>query len=177
MQEIDIQGFNILNETLKRMKKLLILALATSAMLLISCDKFGYSAQYKYDVSDEYGTRAILNGHDETGPDITWEEGDIIEFEVQVFKEEYLTLAKEEGKLVYENGSWVTYKVYGSSFSKVDCISVHASTLDCSVRMRFSCQNGDLRHPDSNSFVCTWVRTIPFAEGLQTVLVKLPFEN
>lgn len=161
------------------MKNLTILALAAYALLFASCGKFGLSAQYKFDVSEEYGTRAILNGHarDETGPDITWEEGDIIEFEVQVFKGEYRTLDKEEGKLVYENGSWVTYRAHGSSFSEVDHISVHASTLDCSVRMRFLCQNGDLRHADSNYFLAEWVRTIPFAEGLQTVLIELPFGN
>ena len=154
------------------MKKLTILTLA-------ACGKFGFSAQYKYDVSEDYGTRAILNGHahDETGPDITWEEGDVIEFKVQVIKGENRTLDKEEGKLVYESGSWVTYRAHGSSFSEVDHISVHASTLDCSVRMRFFCQNGDLRHADPSYFVSEWVRTIPFEEGLQTVLVALPFGN
>ena len=164
------------------MKHLTILALAAYALLFASCGKFGLSAQYKFDVSEEYGTRAILNGHarDETGPDITWEEGDIIYFNVVVFKGELWErgiLDKEEGKLVYENGSWVTYRAHGSSFSKVDCISVHASTLDCSVRMRFLCQNGDLRHADPNYFLAVWVRTIPFAEGLQTVLIELPFGN
>ena len=161
------------------MKKLTILTLAACALLFASCGKFGLSAQYIFDVSEEYGTRAILNGHahDETGPDITWEERDIIEFEVQVFKGEYRTLDKEEGKLVYENGSWVTYRAHGSSFSKVDRISVHSSSRDCSVRMRFFCQNGDLRHADSNYFLAEWVRTIPFEEGLQTVLVALPFGN
>lgn len=165
------------------MKKLTILTLVACAVLFAACGKFGFSAQYRYDVSEEYGTRAILNSHahDETGPDITWEEGDIIEFQVQVIKGEKRTLDKEEGKLVYESGSWVTYRAHGSSFSKVDHISVHASTLDCSVRMRFFCQNGDMkqamRYGDPNYFVAEWVRTIPFAEGQQTVLVTLPFEN
>lgn len=161
------------------MKWLTILALAASALLFASCGKFGFSAQYRYDVLEEYGTRAILNdhAHDETGPDITWEEGDIIEFQVQVIKGEHRTLDREEGKLVYENGSWATYRAHGSSFSKVDRISVHASTLDCSVRMRFFCQNGDLRYADPSYFVAEWVRTIPFEEGPQTVLVALPFGN
>ena len=96
-------------------------------------------------------------------------------------KGENRTLDKEEGKLVYESGSWVTYRAHGSSFSKVDHISVHASTLDCSVRMRFFCQNGDMkqamRYGDPNYFVAEWVRTIPFEEGPQTVLVALPFGN
>ena len=157
------------------MKSVSILALTACTVLFSSCDKFGYSAQYKYDVSDEYGTtRAILHGHDDSGPDITWEEGDMIEFTVKVMKDER-TLNKEEGKLVYENGSWVTYKAYGSSFTKVDHISVHASTLDCSVRIRFSCTNGDIKTADPNCFTSTWVRTVPFEEGLQTILVTLPF--
>ena len=67
-----------------------------------------------------------------------------------------------------------TYRAHGSSFSKVDRISVNSSSRDCSVRMRFFCQNGDLRHADSSYFVAEWVRTIPFEEGLQTVLVALP---
>ena len=166
------------------MKALTILTLSACSLLFAACGKFGFSAQYKYDVSEEYGTRATLNGHNEFGPDITWEEGDIIYFNVVVFKGELWErgiLDKEEGKLVYENGSWVTYRAHGSSFSKVDCISVHASTLDCSVRMRFFCQNGDMkqamRYGDPNYFVAEWVRTIPFAEGQQTVLVTLPFGN
>lgn len=55
------------------MKKLTILTLAACALLFVACGKFGYSAQYRYDVSEEYGTRAILNGHahDETGPERT----------------------------------------------------------------------------------------------------------
>ena len=155
----------------------MFLATAACAMMFTSCSKFGYSAQYKYDVSDEYGTRAILNGHDESGPDITWEEGDLIEFKVEVIRGEHRTLDREEGKLVYENGSWTTYRAHGSSFSKVDRISVHASTLDCMVRMRFFCLNGDFRNGDPNAFSATWVSTIQFSEGIQTVLVSLPFAD
>lgn len=33
----------------------------------------------------------------------------------------------------------------------------------------------DIRNPDANTFTAEWVRVIPFSEGIQTILVTLPF--
>ena len=143
--------------------------------MITACNKGVFSAQLKYEVSNGTETRAILNGIDQSGIDVTWEEGDMIVLKVEVTKGESEIMDSVEGKLVYENGSWATYVVQGTSISKVDCISVSSSTLDCKVVTHFSCQNGVPMVADPNYFSATWIQTIPFAEGQQTVLVKPRF--
>lgn len=161
------------------MKKLILLALAAAAMMLTSCNKGLFSSQIKFDVSDTAGTKAVLNGVGESGMiNVTWEEGDFFQFDVEVYPENALPYTlpwnKVEGKLVYEDGSWVIYEAHGSSFTKEDYISVGAPSLNCIVRASFLCTNGDLRTGDPNCFTCSWVQTVPFAEGPQTIQVKLP---
>lgn len=167
------------------MKKLIILGIATISLMLTACNKGAFSSQLLFSVSDELETRAILNGADESGLDITWEEGDQIEYSVEVYRNLSLeqgadlrkALDKVEGKLVYKGGYWVTYEANGSSYKQVDYISVRSSTLESVIRSRFQCQNGDMRQPTPDTFTAEWVQTVPFAEGQQTILVRLPFGN
>ena len=111
----------------------IIFAIAV-AILLPACNAFKYSAQLKFDVSDMIQTKATLNNHGETGPDITWEEGDLVTLKVEVNQggdngvppKNYDTV---DGKIVYENGAWVTYVARGSSFSKTEQITVTSPPL------------------------------------------------
>ena len=163
------------------MKKMIMLGMTAILLILTACNKGAFSSQLKFSVSNEFGTRAVLNGTDESGLDIVWEEGDLIEYTVEVYRyssqDPGVNLKKisdkMEGYLAYENGSWVTYEARGSSFTQVDHISVRSSSLENTVRSRFHCENGNYPSPDC--FVAEWVQTIPFAEGEQTMLVKLPF--
>lgn len=157
------------------MKTLFYLSVAALLLMISTCSKSVFSAQIKYEISNGTDTKAILNGIDPSGFNVIWEEGDMIVLKVEVIKGDSETLDSVGGKLVCENGSWVTYVAHGNSFSRVDCISVSSSTLDCKVKTRFSCQNGNLQVADPNSFSAAWTQTIPFAEGQQTVLVKPRF--
>lgn len=167
------------------MKKLFIWGIIAFSLLLTACNKGAFSSQLQFSVSDELETKAILNGADESGLDITWEEGDQIEYSVEVYRnlsqeqgpDLRKAIDKVEGKLVYENGYWVTYEANGSSYKQVDFIFVRSSTLESVIRSRFQCQNGDLRQPTPDTFTAEWVQTVPFAEGQQTILVRLPLGN
>ncbi len=158
------------------MKKTILLAAAALLLILTSCDKWGYTAQYSFNVSDKLETKAILNSADESGIDITWEEGDEISVSVEVYADKVMMpISTASGKLVYENGDWTTYVAKGRSYTKAEYISVNSTTLNCKVRMRYLCLNGDLAHGDPNAFDAEWVRTYPFAEGAQSILITLPF--
>ncbi|MBR5397306.1 MAG: hypothetical protein IK145_05590 [Bacteroidales bacterium] len=157
-------------------RKLLLSLPAAMVLLMGACNKLEYNAQFKFDVSDEFETRAILNGHSESGADITWEEGDEIIMSIEIYQDGMRwPLNTVDGKLVYEEGKWKTYKAKGSSFVEKESISVSSPFLNSKVRIRFQCNNGDIRNPDANTFSSEWVRTIPFTEGLQSILVTLPF--
>ena len=160
------------------MRKIMLAIVVT--VLLPSCNAFKYSAQYKFNVSDEIQTKATLNSHDETGPDITWEEGDFVTLRVEVYQsgdhgfnppKNYDTV---DGKIVYENGSWVTYVARGSSFSKTEQITVSSPTMDSSVLMRYTLINGDRETDPEHHFEVVWEEYRPFSEGKQSVLVQLP---
>ena len=151
------------------MKKTIALTMAAFSLMLTACNKDTYFSQLGFEVSD-VSTRAIWNQGDVVS--FTWEEGDLIELKVEVVqdkgKTEKKTMDQVEGKLVYENGAWVTYEAEGSSFSKVDFIPVSSSTLDCKVKTTFSFESGFSAH---------WTHTVPFTEGRQTVLVMFPYGN
>ena len=157
----------------------IIIAIAV-AIMLPACNAFKYSAQYKFNVSDEIQTRAILNGHPETGPDITWEDGDFVTFRVEVNQsgDHGFNPPKNydavDGKVVYEKGSWVTYVAHGSSFSKTEQNSVSSPTMDSYVLMRYTLINGDRETDPENHFEVVWEEYRPFSEGKQSVLVQLP---
>ena len=155
----------------------LYLSIAAVMVLLFgACNKLGYNAQLKFEVSDELETKAILNGHSETGADITWEEGDVIILGIEIYQDEMrMPLNTVDGKLVYQDGKWRTFEAKGSSFVEKESISVSSPFLGSKVRIRFLCNNGDIRKPDANTFTAEWVRVIPFSEGLQTIQVTLPF--
>ena len=68
------------------MKKLFIWGITAISLLLTACNKGAFSSQLQFSVSDELETKAILNGADESGLDITWEEGDQIEYSVEVYR-------------------------------------------------------------------------------------------
>lgn len=150
-------------------------------LVATACNKNGlsheYTAKYKFEVSDEIGTKGILN----SPGSITWEEGDKIYLYIQVYDESdwalYVmgekTMDTIEGSIVYENGSWTTYVAENSSLVKTDRITVTSPSLDCTVSMRFSYTNRTAVDPDH--FISSWVRTIPFAQGRQSIEVKLPF--
>ena len=156
----------------------IIFAIAV-AILLPACNAFKYSAQLKFDVSDMIQTKATLNNHGETGPDITWEEGDLVTLKVEVNQggdngvppKNYDTV---DGKIVYENGAWVTYVARGSSFSKTEQITVTSPTLDCYVMMRYFLSNGDRETDPEHHFEVVWEEYRPFSEGRQSILVQLP---
>lgn len=149
---------------------------AAMALLFGACNKLGYNAQLKFEVSDELETKAILNGHSETGADITWEEGDVIILGIEIYQDEMrMPLNTVDGKLVFQDGKWKTFEAKGSSFVEKESISVSSPFLGSKVRIRFLCNNGDIRKPDANTFTAEWVRVIPFSEGLQTIQVTLPF--
>ena len=149
---------------------------AVMVLLLGACNKLGYNAQLKFEVSDELETKAILNGHSETGADITWEDGDVIILGIEIYQDEMrMPLNTVDGKLVYQDGKWRTFEAKGSSFVEKESISVSSPFLGSKVRIRFLCNNGDIRKPDANTFAAEWVRVIPFSEGLQTIQVTLPF--
>lgn len=80
-----------------------------------------------------------------------------------------------DGKLVFQDGKWKTFEAKGSSFVEKESISVSSPFLGSKVRIRFLCNNGDIRKPDANTFTAEWVRVIPFSEGIQTIQVTLPF--
>lgn len=155
----------------------LYLSLAAAMVLLFgACNKLGYNAQLKFEVSDELETKAILNGHSETGADITWEEGDVIILGIEIYQDEMrMPLNTVDGKLVFQDGKWKTFEAKGSSFVEKESISVSSPFLGSKVRIRFLCNNGDIRKPDANTFTAEWVRVIPFSEGIQTIQVTLPF--
>ena len=155
----------------------LYLSLAAAMVLLLgACNKLGYNAQLKFEVSDELETKAILNGHSETGADITWEEGDVIILGIEIYQDEMrMPLNTVDGKLVFQDGKWKTFEAKGSSFVEKESISVSSPFLGSKVRIRFLCNNGNIRKPDANTFTAEWVRVIPFSEGLQTIQVTLPF--
>ena len=149
---------------------------AVMVLLLGACNKLGYNAQLKFEVSDELETKAILNGHSETGADITWEDGDVIILGIEIYQDEMrMPLNTVDGKLVYQDGKWRTFEAKGSSFVEKESISVSSPFLGSKVRIRFLCNNGDIRKPDANTFTAEWVRVIPFSEGIQTIQVTLPF--
>ena len=149
---------------------------AVMVLLLGACNKLGYNAQLKFEVSDELETKAILNGHSETGADITWEDGDVIILGIEIYQDEMrMPLNTVDGKLVYQDGKWRTFEAKGSSFVEKESISVSSPFLGSKVRIRFLCNNGDIRKPDANTFAAEWVRVIPFSEGIQTIRVTLPF--
>ncbi|MCR5017487.1 MAG: hypothetical protein K6A64_01665 [Bacteroidales bacterium] len=149
---------------------------AVMVLLLGACNKLGYNAQLKFEVSDELETKAILNGHSETGADITWEDGDVIILGIEIYQDEMrMPLNTVDGKLVYQDGKWRTFEAKGSSFVEKESISVSSPFLGSKVRIRFLCNNGDIRKPDANTFAAEWVRVIPFSEGIQTIQVTLPF--
>lgn len=151
------------------MNKTIALTLAAFSLMHTACDKDAYSSQLGFEVSD-VSTRAIWNQGGVIS--FTWEEGDLIELKVEVVQDKGKTGKKTtdqvEGKLVYENGAWVTYEAEGSSFSKVDFIPVSSSSLDCKVKTTFSFRSG---------FSADWTQTVPFTEGRQTILVMFPFGN
>jgi len=157
--------------------KHLIIAIA-AAILLSACNAFDYTAQLIFDVSDEIKTRAILNRTGESGPDVTWEDGDFVSLKIEVNRggengnppKNFDTV---DGKIVYENGSWVTYVARGSSFSKTEQITVSSPTMDCYVMMRFTLINGD-RDTNPDHFEVVWEEYIPFSEGPHSILVQLP---
>ena len=159
------------------MRKLFYLSMIATSLMLTACNKGAFSSQLRFLVSNEYGTRAVLNGIGESGLNIAWEEGDFIEYNLEVYLgsieglllDTKKALDKVEGRIVYENGSWITYEARGSSFKQVDYISIRSSKLECVVRSRFHYKN-----PRPDPFVCVWEQRIPFSEGEQTVLVKLP---
>ena len=164
------------------MNRWLFLAIATCMLVLSACSKNRFSAQYKYDVSDSIETKAFLGSPMESGINIIWEDGDLIAFKVEIYRDIVTAkmmitkiVERVEGKLVYENGSWITYRANGSSFSKVDHISISSPTLNCKVGMRFSCTIIDRENGDSNHIV--WDSIRPFSEGLQSILVTPPFGN
>ena len=68
------------------MKKLFIWGITAISLLLTACNTDTFSSQLQFSVSDELETKAILNGADESGLDITWEEGDQIEYSVEVYR-------------------------------------------------------------------------------------------
>ena len=149
---------------------------AVMVLLLGACNKLGYNAQLRFEVSDELETKAILNGHSESGADIIWEEGDVIILGIEIYQDEMrMPLNTVDGKLVYQDGKWKTFEAKGSSFVEKESISVSSPFLGSKVRIRFLCNNGDIRKPDANTFTAEWVRVIPFSEGLQTIQVTLPF--
>ena len=149
---------------------------AVMVLLLGACNKLGYNAQLKFEVSDELETKAILNGHSETGADITWEDGDVIILGIEIYQDEMrMPLNTVDGKLVYQDGKWRTFEAKGSSFVEKESISISSPFLGSKVRIRFLYNNGDIRKPDANTFAAEWVRVIPFSEGLQTIQVTLPF--
>lgn len=147
-----------------------LVAAAIMVLLLNGCNKTEYNAHLRFDVSDEFETKAIINGLTESGIDIIWEEGDEISLDVNTYMDEMpKPLNTVEGKLVYQDGKWKTYQAKGSSFVEKESISISSPFLNSKVRIRFSCIN--------DTFVAAWVRTIPFSEGVQTILVTLPFET
>lgn len=164
------------------MKKVLLLTIAAASIILTSCGKLGFTAQLKFDVSDKCTTKAILNGHTDSGLDITWEEGDEIAFDIEIYQGSEtsrnpisrLPLSTTDGKLVYQDGIWKIYVASGSSFVETESLSVSSPVLDSRVRISFLCTNGDVNKPDPNTFVSAWVQVIRFSEGPQTVLVQLP---
>ena len=155
----------------------LFLSLAASVTLMLSgCNKLGYNAQFMFDVSDEFETKAILNGHSESGANILWEEGDVIILGIEIYQDEIrMPLNTVDGKIVYQDGIWKTFEAKGSSYVEKESISVSSPFLNSKVRIRFLCNNGDIRKPDANTFAAEWVRVIPFSEGLKTIQVTLPF--
>lgn len=155
------------------MKRLVYLSVAVCALILTACHKNSYSSQVRFNVSDGIETKAILDAGTSI---VTWEEGDVIEYRLEVVQGKDGNNEKVDGKLVYEQGSWATYVAQGSSFSKVEGIPVNSSSLESEIKMSFTCENGDSSSGNPNYFLTHWVQTVPFTEGRQTVLVKLQFK-
>ena len=163
------------------MKKIYLLATTVIALLLTSCSKEEFHAQYVFVVSDEMETKAVFNGHNEKGPDITWEEGDNVRVTIEVYDPNHIPMKEEDyldlvnGKCVYESGKWETYVAQGESFVKTDCFSVRSPMLGSMVSMHFFYENGSMINNNKDYFCTGWNRSELFTEGRQTIEVKLPF--
>ncbi len=162
------------------MKKVFLII---SALLAVSaCNKTEeglvedpvYVCHLRLDVQD-METKAIYHLNDHT---MTWEEGDVISLSIlgidpdfhDVFIPAENKMFNIKGKLINENGSWITYINEGGEFVKRETVELRTTCKNTRVDVdfNFSYMNSENGHGESR-----WHRGFDFQEGELTMELNL----
>jgi hypothetical protein len=166
------------------MKKFLLLALAP--FIFLACEGIdGTNGKYVFRLQfrvQEPATKVVIGTDpDDSGhPVLTWEEGDALDFSVDLMVPAEIRhtgvfddsdyLFRTKGRFALENGVWNTYVLKDGKYVKADDIEVVSSMKEGDIMVDFNYDRMGKDIPSEDWFSVRYHRTLPFVAGETSTL-------
>jgi hypothetical protein len=166
------------------MKKFLLLAIAP--FIFLACEGIDgangkYVSRLQFRVQEPATKVVVGKDPDDPGhPVLTWEEGDALNFSVDLMVPAEIRhtgvlddsdyLFRTKGRFALENGAWTTYVLKDGKYVKADAIDVVSSMDDGDIMVDFNYDRMGDDIPPEDWFCVRYHRTLPFVAGETSTL-------